>query len=316
MPRSTSIPTTKTADLIAVADLHLREDVPKSRKDDFFAAMERKLDWLSDLSKKHKCPVAVAGDIFDHWKPSPYLIGWAIDHLPKEVIAVAGQHDLPQHSHALFRKSGLNVLDRSGRLIVLHEGQACGIGQRTTLYGYPFNADLAAPEKGSDAPNWIALCHYMVWKSKPPFPGAEKSGGNSRSVMKALDDFDLIITGDHHKPFIDSHGGQILVNCGAMMRMEADEGSLRPRAWLWYEKEKKVVPEYYPIAPSSEVISRDHLDKIKKKDSRTKKFAKALRKEYEAGLCYEDNLEEFMKEHDTRKSVEELVWAAVEDADQ
>jgi N-acetylmuramoyl-L-alanine amidase len=40
------------------------------------------------LQEKHQCPVFHAGDLFDYWKPSPWLISKAIEHLPDKFYTI------------------------------------------------------------------------------------------------------------------------------------------------------------------------------------------------------------------------------------
>ena len=110
----------KEATAILTADIHLRDDIPVCRTDDFILTQAKKLDFISALQKQHSCPVLMAGDIFHKWKASPYLLAFAIEHFPKNSIAIAGQHDLPQHNFSNFDKSGLHVLEKAEIVKVLY----------------------------------------------------------------------------------------------------------------------------------------------------------------------------------------------------
>ena len=50
------------ADAILAADLHIRPDTPVCRTDDYWAAQERKIDFILDLMREHDCPLLVAGE--------------------------------------------------------------------------------------------------------------------------------------------------------------------------------------------------------------------------------------------------------------
>jgi DNA repair exonuclease SbcCD nuclease subunit len=73
-------------DAILGADLHIRESVPACRIDDYINAQWTKLLFIQNLCEKNGCPFLVAGDLFDHWKPSPYLLSRCI------IIAQADDH--------------------------------------------------------------------------------------------------------------------------------------------------------------------------------------------------------------------------------
>src|SRR5690606_7962245 len=89
------------------------------RTDDFQASQWKKLRFLKKLQKKHNCPVLHAGDLFHHWKPSPYLLAKTMKNLPKQFRTVYGQHDLPQHNFELRNKSGIYALEAARSLEVL-----------------------------------------------------------------------------------------------------------------------------------------------------------------------------------------------------
>ena len=104
----------KKADGILCGDLHLTEDTPICRTDNFQEAQWRKLTFIKQLQEEHDCPVLCAGDLLDFWKPSPFLLSKIIEHLPKQFYTVLGNHDLPQHSLELLEKSGIYTLQMAG----------------------------------------------------------------------------------------------------------------------------------------------------------------------------------------------------------
>ena len=80
---------------ILTGDIHLRDDQPVCRTDEYFAAQHRKIKWLRELQEKHDCPVFDAGDLFSRSKPSHFLLQWAIQELPERFHTIPGNHDLP-----------------------------------------------------------------------------------------------------------------------------------------------------------------------------------------------------------------------------
>ena len=111
----------KYPDLICTGDWHLREDTPLCRGNDFWEAQWRKVDFIANLQKRYKCPVICGGDLFNHWKPSPFLLSEIMKHLPEQFYTIYGNHDLPQHSLDLANKCGINVLMNASKLQVLDD---------------------------------------------------------------------------------------------------------------------------------------------------------------------------------------------------
>ena len=108
------------ADAILTADIHLSESTPISRIDDYQEAQRKKLKFLCGLQEKHKCPVLDAGDIFNHWKSSPWLLSQAYYWLPNNMVTIPGNHDLPEHSIKQYGKSALAFLEAVDKLQVFH----------------------------------------------------------------------------------------------------------------------------------------------------------------------------------------------------
>jgi len=303
------IPSTseQTPDAILCSDLHLREDTPTCRTDDYWKAQWGKVQWLRKLSLRHNCPILCAGDIFHHWKPSPYLIRMAHVFLPKMMV-VAGQHDLPQHNLGLLEKSGLGVLEKTGKVYFpapldrTIEGYPYGI-----IQGFSYGEEL----KPAKPPYRIAIVHRFTWKGKPPWPGAPEEG-NVKRVMKELRGFVLIVTGDNHIPFEKRNDqGQLLVNPGSMMRMTADQADHHPRVYLWYARKNQIIPKYYPIEEG--VICRKHLDEKTERDKRMDAYVSRLREDVEISLSFEQNIEEFMRKNKINKHIQRIVWKALEE---
>ena len=147
--------------MILTSDWNLREDQPICRTDDFWKAQWNKVIEISKLQEKYNCPVLHAGDLFHHWKPSPWLLSFAIAELPKQFYTVFGQHDLPQHNLELSNKSGINTLVQAGVLSVIKGGS----------WGEEPEKEMIYPKQRK----WIGVWHKFVWDGKKiPWPGCDE----------------------------------------------------------------------------------------------------------------------------------------------
>ena len=54
----------KTPSAILTADIHLRDDIPICRTDDYWRSMWQKVKFISKLQKQYQVPVLDAGDLF------------------------------------------------------------------------------------------------------------------------------------------------------------------------------------------------------------------------------------------------------------
>lgn len=279
----------KNPDAILTADLHLREDRPQCRTDDYWATQDKKMKWLWELQIKYNCPILDAGDIFNKNKPSPYLLQWAIRNFPKPFFTIPGNHDLPNHNLENYEKSGVCVLDSSHTINFHPFTQTTNFN----IWSVPWEANILSgpmlPKFKNDIN--VLLVHIMTWTGREPYSGANKDGNSALSLLKKYKQFDLIVTGHNHRSFTIEHEGRLLVNPGSMMRMSADQIDHKPCGYLWYAKENKVEQVYYPIEQG--VISREHIDVKEKREGRISAFVNRLKDNVEIGLSFEKNIEQY-----------------------
>lgn len=288
---------TNQADAILTADWHLREDIPICRTDNFLDTQIQKMQFIQKLQNKHNCPVIHAGDLFHHWKPSPFLLTQAFLWLPEKFYTIYGNHDLPQHNKSLAEKTGLNTLVSAFRITQL-EGADWGVGLEDDLTPYEF-------EIGGRK---ILVWHIMTWKDTPPWPGCEDP--TAKELLKRFPQYDLIVTGHHHTAFVETVGNRILVNPGPITRQTIDHIDFKPRVYLWYANTNIVKEEYVPIEHG--VISASHIQEKESRDERITAFVQRLNTDWDTTLDFEENLERFAKQNKVRKSVMEIIHLAIE----
>jgi len=295
--------TSKQADAILTSDWHLREDTPPCRVDNFWNVQWGKVMFVKELQREHDCPVLHAGDLFHHWKPSPYLLSQAIIYLPDQFHTVYGQHDLPQHNLELAYKCGINTLYQADVLNILTQ---CHWQKKPTEYWKtdPGNIDEVLRIKDKTTLVW----HVMNYIGRPPWPGCEAP--RASRLLNKYPQFDLIVTGDNHKPFTERYEGRLLVNPGSLTRQSADE-THRPRVHLWYADRNTLVSVYLPI--DEDAVSRDHIQQQEQRDERIEAFVKRLNTEFRASVSFEENLEQFLQTNRVTENVKQVIYKAMEE---
>jgi len=286
----------KKADLILTSDWHLREDTPTCFTGDWYSEQWEAVQFIFDLQAKHQCPVIHAGDLFHHWKPSPWLLSKTMFFLPKEFRTIYGQHDLPQHNWELREKSGLHTLEKAGRLKVMD--------------GYHYGQPIYTGASAHPIPpltTKILVWHHLTYTVKP-FPDA--SGGMAEGILRKYPQFDLIVTGDNHQSFTAQYKNRLLVNPGNITRQTADQADFKPRVYLWYADTNTVTPVYLPISEGT--ISREHIQAKEERDERISAFISQLEGDWDVGLSFEQNLEAFKQKNDISDSVMEIIYKALE----
>ena len=283
----------KKPDLIFCGDFHLRDIIPTCRTDDFLPAQTKKLNFISELQLRYNCAVVHTGDLWDNWKPSPFMITYAIKYLPKNFWSILGNHDLPQHSLELIYKSGINTLAEAGWLKII---DGCHWQETPEHLSLIFNTKK------------ILVWHIMTYKGKQPFPGCTDPAATK--LLRKYPQYDLIVTGHNHKSFVEKYEGRLLVNPGSLTRQKADQIDHRPCVYLWYAETNTVKPVYLPI--EQDVITREHITRQEQRDERIDAFISRLDDDWKAAVSFEENLERFAKANRIRTSVMDIVTNAIE----
>lgn len=199
----------------------------RSPEPDWYAAMCRPLHFLYDLCKKHSCPLVVAGDVFDKWNPPPELINFALKNFRAfgkfgGVYAVPGQHDLPNHRYEDIKKSGYWTLVEAGVIENLPAGETRALSRNFSVTGFPWKAILGLPSVKDDRVVNLAVVHDYCWKDGHSFPGCpqEKHVEEHRRRLKG---YTAAVFGDNHNGFLHSRKDMDILNCGSLMRRNADQ---------------------------------------------------------------------------------------------
>ena len=279
------------ADAILCSDIHLREDTPTCYVGNFQQEQWDGLDFVSELQKNHDCIVLHAGDLFHHWKPSPWLLSKAMIHLPENFHTIYGQHDLPQHNLEMSFKSGIATLENAGKVKVL---PGCSWGMEVENESINITGLR------------ILVWHHLTYQQKP-FPGAE--GGMANGILRKWPIFDLILTGDNHTPFVETYKHRLLVNPGSFTRQTAAQQNHKPRVYLWYAVTNTVVPVYLPI--DEKAISRAHIEKVEERDARIDAFVSQLNDDWEASMSFEENLKQFQTTNKVKDSVMQIIYKSI-----
>lgn len=273
--------------------------------------MGRALEQLRDLQSKYHCPVLCAGDVFDRWDSRPELINWAIRHLPK-MIAIPGQHDLPQHRLDDIRKSAYWTMVEAGVIETLPAVPVQMVtgpehNCRIVLYGFPWGYPIRQPKKTLDGDLHIALAHQYRWIQGHNYPGAPVE---SRVLMlgKDTDPFDITIFGDNHSGFITTFGHSIIFNCGTLLRRKSDEASYRPQVGLIYS-DGGMVPHFLDI--SQDILDDTRHEPSPQGDLDAEQFMEQLTGLSQTSLDFRDALEHYLTDNKVREDVRQVLIEAL-----
>ena len=290
--------------LILTADWHLREDTPTCRTDDFQVAQWEKVRFVVDLSLKYDIPIVHAGDLFNHWKPSPALLSKTIEEfrkLKQPFYTIYGNHDLPQHNLDLQYKCGIYTLIQAGVVELLdgthwlqnpeHPSLVWGNGK------YPSRHDKT-----------ILVWHVMTYQGVKPWPGVVDTPAGG--LLRKYPEYDLILTGHNHKTFIETYEDRILVNPGSLTRQSADQMDHVPAVYLWFNEDNSVKRIKLPFKEGA--VTREHISSVEERNERLEAFIQKLDGKWDIEASFVENLERFLKVNDVREDVRKIIYEAID----
>jgi len=301
--------------LIFSSDWHIRSAVPLCRTDDFVATMWRKVDFIINLSNKYgKIPVLISGDVGDKAQWLNWLLAEFIRRVNgTDIVAIPGQHDLQNHIVAEWSNCGIGVL---------HEAGAIRINPFTKVYNFngisvfPFSygVPISEPIEAVLGSRNIAMTHQLVLEGEGAGWESEK-GVSAEALLEKFSQYDVILSGDNHKPFTVAYDGRLLVNPGSILRLKSDQIEHKPRVYLYYAESNRVEPVYLPIEEG--VIDTTHIEEAEVKEERREAvfaYIEKLKGEIELGLDYESNCKKYLAGNKTAKEISDKLFEWIEKA--
>ncbi len=307
-------------DAILCADIHMRPSTPQARTDDFTESLFAKWAEINKLSHTYNAPVLVAGDL-GH---KPDWPGWLLRRFIQQttiedLYVIPGQHDLPYHNIDNWHKSALGVLEAAEVLYFLDgKGRSPSHIEGTPIFlfdfpwGLGFDKRRIGPAPDDKDVRKAAMTHQLIMEgkdNKEDFPGSNAQFG--KDVLMNNPRFDLILSGDNHKPFVIEYDGRLLVNPGSMMRSNADQINHRPRVYLWDARENTVRAHFLRI--NDNVITRQHIEEKKQKIDRMEAFITTIKDEMGTKLSFPNTILQIIDELKPSESVIKKLWECVGD---
>jgi len=291
--------------IIITSDIHVQQNNPVARTDNYLEALGKKLGWLDDLHFKLKAPIVDAGDLLNSWKLDPEMEQWCVDHLP-EVHTVIGNHDMKNHNINLWKKGSLSLLHKVGQIRVINnylDDIAVGVRVHAWHYGQEIPDFIISPDKTN-----VLVIHTMVCQKKQNHNHFTYEQG--RTLLRNNPYMDLIISGHNHESFQCELNGRLLLNPGSLMRRDATQKNYQPRVFVWNSASNEIEAIDVPCEPN--VISDAHLVTEKERNEKLEAFVESLALIKGKGLNYKNNLELYIEANAFSKEFVNLIWQFVD----
>ncbi len=295
-----------------IGDLHMRASAPRRRTDTPFAdTIFRKLKFCLNVCQKRRISYLLQpGDFFDSFNINANIMYDLISILRyyrKEVtvVTIHGQHDLRYHQKN-YNATPLGLLEASEAAAVLKEGEAFHPNENHIIKGCGWETEIPKPHPKK---NSTLLIHKMLIDS-PLWPGQDATYG-SKFLTKHK--YDLIVSGDNHKKFIEEKDKRFLVNPGSVVRSGIDQVTHEPAMFVWDTIRCELEEIKIHIEPIEEVFDISGAMMEKEKQEELDKFVDSLKDASEiAGLDFLKNLSAFQNENDLPVGVRTMIDAAIE----
>lgn len=295
---------------IGFSDLHLTLRTPLCRAEkDWLAVQARYLHEVEALRYRFECPVLFGGDLFDRWDAAPELIEFAYRHLPKDMLCVPGQHDLPNHRLDQAHRSGYGVLRTVGRITDL-SGRKVFSNQDITVVGYGWGEDLEPPELSPAQAKrpLVAIAHRYVGYKQYQHPNAPADVGLD-AIGKHLDKtFDAALFGDNHLGWAAMAGECSVINCGGFIRRKSDEFKYSPSIGLLSDDGEW--SRYYLTTDEDEFVPEVSRPNAKPSIDMGS-FLDELQELGEQGLDFEAAVKQYLEHTKPEPAVRELIMTSL-----
>jgi len=294
--------------LCAVADLHLREDMPVCRNDaDWLAVQREALEFVVSFANEKKASIALSGDLCHKSHVHPSIINLFFQVVSQYhvegggIYILAGQHDLLYHNldnmmassfgniWTIAKMGGtpLHPLDDIG--VSLHFGEIRE-SRRTA------HADDCACGLGGDCDcgyddRELVFLHQLTFASKKDMPPTDE-GVLAEDLAKMFPDARYICLGDNHRHFLWEKGTQKVVNPGCLVRQSAD--LVDYQAGFYFIDLVRDEVEFVPV-PDKGTVSNDHIKRQQERDERIEAFISTLERGTQVSLDFVQNLRVKMK---------------------
>ena len=317
---------------ITASDLHISDNGPRSRIDDFKTVMLNKLSQMRmACSKLNADAVLFAGDLYNLKNPSrnSHKLNQELikefKKFPCPVYMIEGNHDLTANKLESLEEQPLGVLFADNTLIQLREKIIVKDGFKISLVGIPYTEDLnlsslKIPDK-NDCIIQICLMHIYA---------GLKSGYLFKDKLYGYDELeklspDIFVLGHYHiDQGIYEQNGKHFINIGSMSRGTIADEDVLHHPQIGFIKisvdddgrvTKTLRSIKLKVKPAAEIFDLVKKEEEKKENTEIQLFIEKLASE-EVKITTEnkENIEDIIDAMNVAKIVKEKVLYYIQEA--
>ena len=295
-----------------LGDLHLRNTVPKSRKETYVEEMWKKMRYISAFCEDEDVKLILQPGDFFHTAKQPLEVLIPTAQLLKQTdqfvtkiqwLTVLGNHDMAFHQKNSPYIS-VNLLAKAGLVKIADEKPInfydADNEHHVFVYGTSYGDSI--PELVNEEGIHILLIHAMIIKDKKIWEQQDKFL-YSQHLLKR-NKFDLIVAGDNHNFFTDMYRGRFLVNCGSLMRSNIDQQDHKPCFFIYDTSAKSLTKQLLPCKEDVFI----HETKQEKQDDFQDLFSSMIKNNQEdISIDFRKNVEMYMEVKGIPEPVKKLI---------
>jgi len=268
--------------IITFTDIHLADNNPASRVDNYCEAILGKLEQARDICIERNIDVALCGgDIFHLKTPSKnshYLVSRTVDifkGFPCPIFSIYGNHDLRQDNITTLPKQPFYTLVKSGAVTYLHDEFMDNGNIR--IFGmdycsFPKEEEFSKENKGEKIQ--ICLAHVNASSQFSDLFGEKVYRYQDLKEQSP----DVFVFGHYHPDQgIEVHNGKFFINVGSLSRgsLKKDELSRIPNlGYIEISDDYSISCDKIPlnVAKAEEIFDLEMKSKEEKEQEEIEKF--------------------------------------------
>ena len=281
----------------AMGDLHHRKTSPKLRIDNYPETLKRKWEWaLKEARKRGVEYMLLPGDVYDsHDAPYASVI-YLLKSIQKSKLSfgvVWGQHDQRYHT-TKKNNTPLGVLTNTAVDALGSRPEAFleDDGSLTHIYGMSWGEP--EPKIQDHSAFNVLCCHKHVYAKAEGWEGEDAV--ESLTMLKRTP-FDLIVSGDNHKQFIQTYRKKWIINAGSLGRAKVDQVDHFPAFYIIDTILRKVERVEIPHEPIDAVFNMEEYQNQKERKTELEKFTTSLKAGKRISLNFKKNVMDALEEN-------------------
>jgi len=282
-----------------LSDVHLLHKKPEKRIDNILEEQWNKLEFVFKYCQKNSMSLLQAGDLFDKsrdWNTLDRFISLKQKY-SFEMYSIYGQHDMYQRNTGIV--CNMSLLESLGFVRILDKK---GIYDGIWIYGCSFG------EKSDKNKPGILVIHAPI-TCKELYLGMEYT--QASSFLKTYKDYNLILCGDIHVPFIIQKNKRFIVNTGCMVRKTIND-DFDPRFYVYDTEIKTLEIVFIPCKPFVEIF-REQLDVDTKQI--LEEFIKEITDYESKGTDILKNIHSFIEKNNLSDDVKQVIYQIMTEGD-